>query len=78
MKAKSLQPKSHYHFRLKNSVTKHIVLTPNSVYLYIYTNQNIFLAKKSLLMAFHIMHSIIPYERNRNKNEKLYRLLTQS
>ena len=45
MKAQSLQPKSHYHFRLKNSVTKHIVLTPNSVYLYIYTNQNIFLAK---------------------------------
>ena len=43
MKAQSLQPKSHYHFRFKISVTKHIVLTPNSVY--IYTNQNIFLAK---------------------------------
>ena len=61
MKAKSLQPKSHYHFRLKNSVTKHIVLTPNSVYLYIHQSKY-FSCKKSLLMAFHIMHNIIPYE----------------
>ena len=61
MKAQSLQPKSHYHFRFKISVTKHIVLTPNSVYLYIYQSKY-FSCTKSLLMAFHIMHSIIPFE----------------
>lgn len=29
-------------------------------------------------MAIHIMHCIIPYDGYRHKNEKLYRLLTQS